>query len=107
MGIAFVIAGCKDAANDKSTAPEKPQGVEAQIKANFAKLSDEDRPLAEAQKYCAVETDSKLGGMGTPIKVMLNGEAVFICCKSCEKMAKKDPEKTLANVKELKAKSGS
>jgi len=108
LGVAFLVAGCKDAATDKSETPEKPgERVEKLIKANFAKMSDEDRPLAEAQKYCAVETDSKLGGMGMPIKVILNGEAVFICCKGCKKMAEKDPDKTLANVKELKAKSGS
>jgi hypothetical protein len=27
---------------------------------------------------------------------------VFLCCKSCEKRALKDPEKTLATVKKLK-----
>ena len=103
------IAGCKDGVSDKGKSPEKPgepPGAEAQIKANFAKMSDEDRPLAEAQKFCAVEPENKLGSMGMPLKVMLKDQAVFVCCKRCIKMAQADPDKTLTTVKDLKAKSG-
>src|SRR5262249_3435145 len=56
---------------------------EAKIKANLAKLSPEDRKAAEAQKWCAIETENELGAMGTPIKVVLKGEPVFLCCKMC------------------------
>src|SRR5438105_2693824 len=56
---------------------------EAEVKANLAKLSPEDRKLAEKQRYCAVEGDeSRLGAMGPPVKVMVKGKPVFICCKS-------------------------
>ena len=73
-------------------------------KANFAKLSDEDRPLAEAQGYCAVMAKEPLGSMGPPIKLMINEQPVFVCCKGCVKKAKSNPDKTLAEVEELKAK---
>jgi hypothetical protein len=72
------------------------------IEANVAKLSLEDRELALAQRFCVVMTDMPLGAMGMPIKVDVNGEAVFVCCKGCQKKAIADPAKTLAAVKKLR-----
>lgn len=45
---------------------------------------DEDRLLAERQKLCPV-TGEPLDSMGGPVKVVVDGRAVFVCCKSCEK----------------------
>jgi Cu/Ag efflux protein CusF len=81
------------------------QTKEEKVKANLAKLSDEDRRLAEAQKYCAVEQDNLLGSMGKPYKLVLKGQAVFLCCKGCEEEARAAPDKTLARVKELREKN--
>jgi hypothetical protein len=36
------------------------QDKEAGIRANLAKLPEKDRKLAEAQKWCAVDTDDRL-----------------------------------------------
>jgi uncharacterized protein (TIGR03000 family) len=74
------------------------------IAANLGKLGPEDRKLAEAQRYCA-EEDSPLGAMGVPVKIMLKGEPVFVCCKGCVEKAQEDPDKTLARVRELKTKN--
>jgi uncharacterized protein (TIGR03000 family) len=82
-----------------------PAADEAKINANLAKLGDDDRKLAEAQKFCAAESDVRLGEVGVPAKIEVKGQPVFICCKMCEKEAKADPEKTLATVNKLKAKS--
>jgi len=65
-------------------------------------LSDVDRALARSQKFCAVQTDSLLGSMGTPIKIDVKGQPVFLCCKGCKTRAMNDPEATLAAVVELK-----
>lgn len=78
---------------------------DAKIKANLAKLSPQDRKLAEAQRWCAVEDDNRLGAMGVPIKVVLKGQPVFLCCKGCVKEAKENPDATLHKVKELKEKA--
>ena len=78
---------------------------ESKIQANLAKLSPEDRKLAEAQKWCAVENDNRLGSMEAPVKVMIKDQPVFLCCKGCKKEALAEPDKTLATVKELKAKA--
>jgi len=78
---------------------------EAEIKANLAKLSPEDRALAEKQKYCVEQKDELLGSMGVPIKLTIKGEAVFICCGGCKKNALKDEDKTLQTAKELREKN--
>src|SRR5690348_5458451 len=95
----LLASGC---GQDNSPAPDQ----EAKIKASLDKLDPADRKLAEEQKYCAVETENRLGKMGKPYKVMVKGEPVFLCCKSCEETAQKDPEKTLATVKRLKSANG-
>ncbi|MHB1424311.1 MAG: efflux RND transporter periplasmic adaptor subunit [Gemmataceae bacterium] len=80
---------------------------ETNVKANLAKLSAEDRRLAEEQKYCPVETDNLLGSMGPPVSLEIKGQKVFLCCKGCKDDALADPEQTLTKVKELKDKAAS
>ena len=65
--------------------------------AQLAKLSPEDRELAEKQKTCPV-TDEPLGSMGVPIKVTVEGQDVFICCAGCQNSLENDPEKYLAKL---------
>jgi RND family efflux transporter MFP subunit len=73
------------------------------IEAVMAKLSPEDRKLVEAQGYCPVLTDNRLGIMGKPVKVMVKGQPVFLCCKGCVNAALTDPTKTLAKVDQVKS----
>jgi hypothetical protein len=75
----------------------------SEVAAEMAKLSPEDRKEAEAQKFCVVSSNSLLGSMGAPIKLDIDGQAVFICCSGCKSAAMKAPEKTLATVAKLKA----
>jgi hypothetical protein len=110
------LAGCTGGPTEKTHTQDenkKPaarspdqQNEEADINAAFAKLEPKDRQLAEVQKFCAVQNNSRLGSMGTPVKVMVKNQPVFLCCKSCQKKALADPDKTLSKVTELKAKSG-
>ena len=118
------IAGCSEGVADKpmaqdktippiKQAPKEPKAADAkeadekdekEIQENLAKLSPEDRKLADQQRFCAVNNDERLGEMGTPFKVMIKDQPVFLCCGGCEKKALKNPDKTLAKVKELKEK---
>ena len=77
---------------------------DAEVEVNLSKLSSEDREIAAAQGYCAIANESRLGAMGVPIKLAVNGQTVFVCCKGCGKKAQANPEKTLASVEALKAK---
>lgn len=76
-----------------------------EVKAARAKLGPEDQRLAEAQDYCPIMEDHRLGSMGKPFKVVIKDQPVFLCCKSCQRKALADPDKTLAKIEELKAKN--
>jgi len=91
------------AANSPSSQRPAPLTKEqvAQIKANLAKLNAEDRELAEAQGFCPVMLKNRLGLMGTPVKVLVNDQPVFVCCKGCTRKALADPERTLQIVAQL------
>ncbi|HMO15784.1 MAG TPA: hypothetical protein PKD64_16390 [Pirellulaceae bacterium] len=86
----------------KETEAKSTGDIDPEIANALAQLSPEDRAVAESQKYCAVATSSALGSMGTPIKVEVNGEPVFLCCEGCRSKALRQPEETLATVAKLK-----
>jgi hypothetical protein len=118
----LVVAGCQKPA-DKSAPKEKAAGKEnpAAAKAGdshpspLAKgegtgaslpkgggtvtLSAEDLALIAKQKVCPV-TGAELGSMGDPVKVVVKGQTVFLCCAGCEDAIKKDPDKYLAKLKD-------
>jgi hypothetical protein len=85
--------------------PNPPADAAATIAAERAKLSAEDRALVEAQEWCVISTDERLGSMGPPLKLDIKGQPVFICCEGCKRSAEANPDKTLAKVAELKAKA--
>jgi hypothetical protein len=60
------------------------------------KLSDAQR-IAQ-QKVCPV-TGAALGSMGKPVKVVVKGQTVFLCCAGCKAAIKNDPDKYLAKLK--------
>lgn len=64
------------------------------------KLSPEDQKLALKQKSCPV-TGEPLGSMGTPIKVIVAGQPVFLCCAGCEMEAQQNADETLKKVAKL------
>lgn len=119
--VAFVLlAGCGQKGHEsRHSIPDTKGGTgqakketeeEAEIRASRAKLSADDARLVDAQEFCAVMQESRLGSMGVPIKVVLkdkNGkeQPFFVCCKGCVKKAQRDAELTLAKVEQLKAKA--
>jgi hypothetical protein len=106
------FAGCRKdpapappAANPPAPA-DKPAGEQPQaandsdagkIEAAFASLSAEDRALAMKQKICPI-SEEPLGAMGTPIKVHVAGNDVFLCCEHCKDPLLEDPAKHLAKI---------
>src|SRR5438874_2538467 len=103
----LVLAGCEAKPSAGSAPPsiasavkpaETPEDVE--IAKERAKLSAEDRALVEAQEWCVISEDERLGSMGAPIKLTLKGKTVFICCGGCKKKAEANPEATLAKLEE-------
>ena len=109
---ALALAGCggeKPAAAPAggSQPPARSAHDVDEVAAERAKLSPEDRVLVDIQEWCAVSTDERLGSMGPPLKLDINGQPVFVCCKGCKRRAEADPDKTLKTVADLKAKKAS
>jgi hypothetical protein len=108
---ALGLAGCGPttttpaAAGTAAQAKPEPDPAADDVAAERAKLDPPDLALVEAQEWCVVSTDERLGSMGPPIKLDIKGQPVFICCKGCKRKAEADPDGTLARVEELKAKA--
>jgi hypothetical protein len=79
--------------------------LDREVKTERAKLSESERKLVDAQEWCAVMNDHRLGEMGAPIKLMVKDQPVYLCCAGCRKRALANPDRTLAKVEELKAKA--
>ena len=60
----------------------------------IAKLPKSDQEIARAQKVCPV-TGQLLGSMGVPIKVMVKGQPVFLCCAGCKSETDHNPDAVL------------
>jgi hypothetical protein len=105
--LAVAVVGCGSSRSASSDEAREAQAatasdeVDSEVAAALAELPDEDRLAAEAQKYCAVMMESRLGSMGAPFKVMVEGQPVFLCCEGCRDTALANPQETLANVKRL------
>lgn len=93
----------KDGASKTSSVATsaKQAETEAKIRAQLAKLSAEDRALAEKQRFCPVQ-EERIGSMGVPPKVLLDGKPVFICCKACHDDLQAKPAAMLAKVEAFK-----
>jgi len=62
-----------------------------------APAASEDEKLIARQKFCPV-TDEPLGSMGAPVKLIVDGRPLFICCKGCENAVRSNPKKYLARI---------
>ena len=91
LSIAFAHDEDKPGHSHKSDKPD-----EAKIKAAMAKLSEADRPAAAAQRYCPMMDTVRLGAMGAPVKVVIDGKPVFLCCSGCKDEAVEHGKETLA-----------
>jgi hypothetical protein len=86
------------AEHDHHTAVDEAEpDDEATIEASFASLSVEDRALAEKQATCPISGE-RLGLMGTPIKVTVDGHDVFVCCAGCKEPLEENPQEYLVKL---------
>jgi hypothetical protein len=105
--VLVIVVGCTKspstpkADQSQTTAKEPSPDQEAKIEAAVAKLSATDRPLAQAQKFCPIQK-TRLGIMGKPDRIEIDGQPVFLCCSGCEDDARADPKKTLDQIAEFK-----
>jgi hypothetical protein len=103
--LALGASACSPGGPVKPSRSQGDQTEEAAIRANLAKLDPTDRKLAEEQTFCCVENENRLGSMGIPVKVLVQGQPVFLCCEGCRERALSQPEHTLNKAKELKTRA--
>ncbi|HQU46038.1 MAG TPA: hypothetical protein PK867_24710, partial [Pirellulales bacterium] len=94
--------GSKSGSGVTTVRPSTPEDPDAKIEAALASLSPADRRTAESQKFCPILKNNRLGSMGPPVKLEVDGQTVFVCCGGCKEQALEDPEKTLAQVAKLR-----
>ncbi len=56
--------------------------MEKDVAEALSELSTADRKLAEAQRFCVMMEYSRLGAMGAPIRVMIDGKPVLCAVKA-------------------------
>ncbi len=92
------------AANPEATPKTSAVTLTADEIASINELADkDDAKVALAQMVCPVGEDEEgkpnhLGGMGKPIKEVVDGKPVFLCCKGCLSDFKADPKKYLSKL---------
>jgi RND family efflux transporter MFP subunit len=83
--------------------PSTPEDPDAKVAAGLALLSPAERKLADAQVWCPVQRD-RLGIMGKPVLLNLDGKSVFVCCSVCRPEAEANPAEMFRRIEELKQK---
>jgi hypothetical protein len=81
----------------ETPSPSPPTPAEDKIARALEGLAPAERAQAVRQKVCPV-TGERLGAMGTPPAVVIEGRTVFLCCKGCEAALRKDPAKYLSKL---------
>ena len=89
------LAGNPSLIDPARAEPQDGESLPDGLATALAELSPEDRALVEKQRVCPV-AGTRLGSMGTPPKVEVNGTVVFICCEKCRARLLDEPDKYLA-----------
>ena len=86
----------------RAAAPlEMIAGFSAKELAEIQQLPDAEQALAIEQVICPV-TEYKLGSMGVPKKVEVDGSLIFICCEACREDVVSKPDVQVAKIAEYK-----
>lgn len=74
--------------------PDPETGFTPKEQANINQLPATERALAAAQKTCPI-TGARLGSMGKPFKMDVQGQLLFLCCEGCVGQVNADPAAAL------------
>lgn len=61
-----------------------------------AAVSDADTDAIGRQRVCPI-TGGPLGGMGTPVKLIVGDQVLYVCCHGCIDKVRQAPEKYVSN----------
>jgi Cu(I)/Ag(I) efflux system membrane fusion protein len=91
------------ASGSTTVRPSTPEDGDAKIALALTRLPEEDRRLAEQQRFCTVLPTSRLGSMGVPVKLVIKEQPVFVCCAGCRSKALANPEATIGKAEQLRS----
>jgi Cu(I)/Ag(I) efflux system membrane fusion protein len=77
-------------------------GFTPEMLTEINKLPPDEAALAIKQGFCPI-ADTRLGEMGVPIAIDVNGQSIFVCCEGCRADLLQDPDKALKHLAELQA----
>lgn len=92
-----VYVCCKGCTSALKANPKKYLARLASLKPQPIRATKADTAAIAHQKVCPVMQE-KLGSMGVPWKVNVNGRDVYLCCKGCIKFIQKNPKKYLTKI---------
>lgn len=92
-----VFVCCQGCTNALKSAPTKYLAKLASFTPKPTRALKADTAAIAHQKVCPVMVE-KLGSMGVPWKVNVDGRNVFVCCKGCIKFIQKTPKKYFAKI---------
>lgn len=107
--LAPISVGCKGAGNDTDAAYSVSQPYNAPPQATVyaataqpaASATGTNRyvnrlpePNQTIQQVCPI-TGAKLGSMGSPVPVVVDGHTIYVCCAGCVEKLNQNPEKYL------------
>jgi hypothetical protein len=96
--LSLAVGGCRDQPPTIAITSADP---EADIKFNLASLGPEEKRIAEQQKYCPIMDNVRLGEIGRPFKITVNGVTAYVCCENCVQEAQDEPEWALSKILQL------
>ena len=95
MKVTFELAGLPNAQEPRATFTQT--FALSKIPVTVAMLDESDRARIERQKVCAV-SGGKLGSMGTPVKVLVGDQPIYLCCRGCLGKVQANPDAYLQKV---------
>lgn len=63
----------------------------------IARAASTDEAAIRSQKVCPI-TNQPLGSHGAPTKLLIDGQALFVCCPGCIEKVEKNPDMYLATI---------
>ena len=82
MTVTFELAGLPNSKQSRATFTQKFALSRIPLTVTVAALTKADQSGVARQKVCPV-MGTKLGGHGTPVKVLIGERPVYLCCKGC------------------------
>lgn len=82
-------------------AAQAAQTQHAPGKVTVTSATSADRQAIAAQRVCPV-MNKPLGGHGSPLKVNVNGQSFYVCCRGCLQKVASDPDFYLSKAAQLR-----